>query len=60
MSYQPAWVCNDCAKSRGARIPKGHSPTYHMGVCGICNQEKPVTEPRDFGVTRNLLKVSSV
>jgi len=54
---EPAWICLDCAKERGARVPEGHIPTFHEDTCGICKEEKQVTAPRDFGITRNLLKV---
>jgi hypothetical protein len=26
--------------------------TWHWGKCGVCYQEKEVTEPRDFGYLR--------
>lgn len=54
---EPDWVCFSCAEKRGARVPDGHLCTVHVGVCGICLETKQVTEPRDFGVTRSLLKV---
>lgn len=56
-TIEPNWVCLDCAKERGARIPEGHCYTIHSDVCGICKETKMVTEPRDFGKTRNLLRV---
>ena len=49
-------VCNSCAKERGARIPKGHLPTWHVGECFICEKSVAVTEARDFGITRRLLE----
>lgn len=54
---EPGWVCFACADKRGAKIPVGHAYTVHKGVCGICNTTQEVTEPRDFGRTRNLLKI---
>lgn len=54
---EPQWVCDDCAKKRGARIPEGHVASWHPDVCGICKEKKSVTEPRDYGRTRNLLKI---
>lgn len=54
---QPSWVCFDCAEERGARVPEGHLCTVHTDICGICNQSKTVTEPRDFGKTRYLLNI---
>jgi hypothetical protein len=56
---EPAWVCMECALDRGARCPEGHLVTMHTGTCGICKEERNVTEPRDFGITRNKLKVKS-
>ena len=49
------WVCNDCAKSKGAKQPSWHIATYHLGICDLCKKEKDVTEPRDYGKARHLL-----
>ena len=54
---EPAWVCFECAKKRGARIPEGHVYTVHTDICGICGTSQVVTQPRDFGRTRDLLKI---
>lgn len=54
---EPAWVCLKCADQRGASMPEGHVYTVHIGICGICNTTQKVTEPRDFGRTRHLLRV---
>lgn len=54
---EPNWVCLECADRRGAKMPTGHIYTSHIGVCGICNTVQRVTQPRDFGKTRNLLKI---
>ena len=54
---EPDWVCHDCATRRGARVPEGHCYTVHTGKCGICREVKTVTEPRDYGSTRHLLRV---
>lgn len=46
----PSWVCWDCgikAQSDKGRIFE--FPTYHTGVCGVCNERTAVTEPRGFG-----------
>ncbi len=43
-----AWLCIDCAKSVGSSIPLHHMPTWHLGICFVCKQEKVVTEPRDY------------
>jgi hypothetical protein len=44
---QPHWVCLDCGKTYGRRI--GGCCTMHLDRCGVCGEEKPVTESRDFG-----------
>lgn len=44
------WICIDCGykwqKDEGGIFSVS---TYHRGICGACNKEKPVTEGRDFG-----------
>lgn len=57
MKTEPDWVCENCIKERGARIPEWHLPTFHLGICDLCKTEQWVTEPRDCGVTRHLLKL---
>jgi len=47
-----SWICFDCAKLAEARVPEGHCYTVHTDECSICKQQKEVTEPRDFGITR--------
>lgn len=42
------WVCRECAAAQGGKVPDGHMPTWHIDRCGICEESKPVTEPRDF------------
>lgn len=54
---EPPVVCNECASKRGAQIPEGHIPTYYTSVCGICGKLKDVTQPRDYGNHRKLLKI---
>ncbi len=49
-------VCLDCAKERGARVPKGHLATSYVGECMLCGENCTVTETRDFGITRRLLE----
>ncbi len=44
----PAWICDECAQSRGHRN-QFQASTYHEDVCGWCEQMKAVTQPRDFG-----------
>lgn len=49
----PDWICNDCGRAHGKR-PEGnpYGATYHMGKCGICGEDREVTEPRDWGHLR--------
>lgn len=54
---EPSWVCIKCAEERGAESPKGHIATFHEDKCGICGEIKMVTESRDFGRSRKLLKI---
>lgn len=42
-----ATVCHDCGKQYGT-YSVGCSSTY-KGTCGVCGQNKPVTETRDYG-----------
>ena len=56
---QPDWVCDDCGQRWGRWYedgeyfgPQPHYATYHTGKCGVCRQEKSVTEPRDYGFLR--------
>ena len=53
---EPKWVCHVCAASKGARIPPGHIATWNNNKCGICGKDTTVTQPRDFGETRILLR----
>lgn len=43
----PVWVCAGCGEKYGNH-PLGLA-TWHRGICGICNSDAMVTEPRDFG-----------
>lgn len=43
----PVWVCFDCGKLYGRH--EAGICTVHMGTCGVCGENKAVTEPRDFG-----------
>ena len=42
------WICDDCAIKNGAVITEGHTVTCHEGSCGVCEQVRIVTEPRDY------------
>lgn len=43
----PHWICRDCAASLGY-VNRFLCSTFHNGICGWCDQEKVVTEPRDY------------
>jgi hypothetical protein len=42
----PTWVCSDCGKKASKK--QFLVSTWHKGICGVCGEEKIVTEPRDF------------
>lgn len=46
--FYPDWICFDCGVKYGNR-EEGDATTWHDGTCGICGEEAPVTQPRDFG-----------
>lgn len=46
MDY-PDWVCLECGTRLGRKVPG--IACWHNGVCGVCQENKEVTEPRDFG-----------
>ena len=43
----PVWMCSACGAKYGTRIPV--MATWHDGTCGICYEERPVAESRDYG-----------
>lgn len=43
----PDWICADCGDKYGNK--ECGVSTWHMDICDICGETKPVTEPRDFG-----------
>lgn len=45
----PKWNCRECAIKYGGKYPPGHISSWHQGTCGVCGEEKSVTEPRDYG-----------
>lgn len=47
MISNPEWVCADCGQRYGRR-PVGLA-TFHIDKCGVCVQQKAVTQPRDYG-----------
>ena len=47
MKQYPTWVCQYC----GYKASKGEQrtlSTWHINTCNVCNEQKEVTEPRDF------------
>lgn len=51
MEDYPHWICRDCGfKHQPDKDKIFMISTYHEGSkCGWCGEEKPTTEPRDFG-----------
>ena len=53
LAAYPKWVCEDCALNGierfGAEGKRRDQSSWHYGLCDVCNQQKSVTEPRDFG-----------
>lgn len=47
-STQPSAVCWECGRKYGCGVRDG-AYSAHKGKCGVCHQEKLVTDPRDFG-----------
>jgi hypothetical protein len=45
----PSWICLDCGQRYGKNPKPTHAMTMHVGRCGICEKDKIVSEPRDFG-----------
>lgn len=43
------FICIDCGSSRCRGIPENHEPTWHEGICAICEAYTAVTQVRDFG-----------
>lgn len=43
----PTWVCTDCGVKASTKGCFKIS-TFHQGTCDVCEQDKAVTEPRDF------------
>lgn len=44
-------VCGDCGSEHGNGRRDGVS-TWHIDVCDICGDTRPVTEFRDFGYSK--------
>ena len=45
----PSWICRQCAYKNGGKSAHGHVFSLSPGVCGWCEQQKVVTQPRDYG-----------
>jgi hypothetical protein len=46
----PTWNCCACAEAHGGKARGGApSSASHFGVCDVCEKEKFVTSPKDFG-----------
>ena len=48
LTLYPDWVCLDCGNAAGNGMPPGHLATFHEDTCDVCEQQKSVTQPRDF------------
>ena len=44
----------ECGKKHGRKVPEVAS--WHLGECDVCEENHPVTEPRDFGHFPNWFK----
>jgi hypothetical protein len=43
----PQWTCWECGSKHGKRSPR--IATWNYGKCDVCEENKNVTQPRDFG-----------
>lgn len=50
----PEWVCYECGMKHGRRAPG--VAAWHSDKCDVCDQQKDVTEPRDFGHLKDTWK----
>ncbi len=48
-SSYPSWICGECAFKNEGKWPEGHFSTFHVGVCGWCDEKKDVSSPRSWG-----------
>jgi hypothetical protein len=46
------WICLPCGTQHGKRVPR--MATWHWGHCDVCGKKTAVTEPRDFGITKEI------
>lgn len=49
----PRWTCWECGVKHGTK--KDRIASWHFGKCDVCELNKNVTEPRDFGHFANWL-----
>jgi hypothetical protein len=49
VSNDPHWICFDCGAQYGRGLRPGGVSSVHDGKCEVSGDERPVTEPRDFG-----------
>jgi hypothetical protein len=42
------WTCKKCATKHGGRWSPSGASRYHYGICDLCNEWVPVTQPKDF------------
>jgi hypothetical protein len=46
----PEQVCHECAMEAKGRMPENHISTVNIkGICEVCHQQKPTTNPSDYG-----------
>lgn len=45
---KPGYICNTCAKQRGATWSKSYNATRYIGVCPDCGEYKHLTSVDDW------------
>lgn len=50
------WICYDCAKKHGGESIPYHVATFHTNICGMCGEERTVTEPRDYNWSKSRMR----
>lgn len=48
MKDYPRWTCHECGVKHGRKKAPGVA-SWHYGKCDVCEKNKEVTEPRDYG-----------
>lgn len=47
----PAYLCAECAKKFEKKYETlDYGYTMHIGVCPVCNEEKPLASAADYGL----------